>query len=538
MEKRVIAVFLSFCLAVGGICLRLYTATTDTQVANYISSHYKTVILDTLRMPIIDCNGAPVVNRKCENFVVSKPTEKAVSFLYENLSSSEFDVIATPLLQGSIGYVNIGDKSVELDSACATLKKFVRYGENPLAVHLIGYVNSDGDGVSGIERCFNSLLKTDINLSAGFLCDVNGEFVDGAEIKTDPLYNHSKGGVFLSIDSEIQSIVQEELRASSIKKGAVIVCDTQSGKIRAMASVPEYDPENVAQSLNDKNSPLTNRALSAYPVGSVFKVVVAACALENGISKNFSLYCNGSLQVNGNTFRCNNSVAHGLVDMQGALEHSCNCYFIKLAEKTGGKAILEMAAALGFGNSTEIAKDLFSSKGDLPTVNALKISGNLANFSFGQGSFTATPVQIINVFNALANGGRYVSPYCVEYVKDAVGNKVYEFSPKAPVIAISQKTAEIVSEMLTGVVNNGTAKNAKTEGFLSAGKTATAQTGVYDESDNEKLCTWFGGFFPADNPRYSVVILSQDGSTGGADCAPVFRAIAQRVFERKVFEKS
>ncbi|MBQ8783169.1 MAG: penicillin-binding protein 2 [Clostridia bacterium] len=535
MEKRVIAVFLAFCLIMGGLCLRLYTATTDTKAASYISSHYKNITLDTLRLPIYGCDGEPLVNRTCENFVVAKPTEAAVSLLYEKLSAKEFDVIATPLLQGNAGYVNVGDKFFEQNTSYVTLKKFVRYGDNPTAVHLVGYVNSDGNGVSGIERCFDSYMKTDISLFAGFLCDVNGDFVSGAEIKTDTFYNNHKGGVYLTVDSVIQSVAQEELRASSIKKGAVLVCDTQTGEIRALASVPEFDPKNVGDFLDDKNSPLTNRALSAYPVGSVFKVVVAACALENGISKNFSYRCQGAVQVDGNTFHCNNSVAHGLLNMEGALAHSCNCYFIELVKRVGSKALLETAGALGFGNSTEIAEDLFSAKGEMPTARELKIPGNLANFSFGQGSFTATPVQIINVFNAIANAGKYTSPYCVDFVKAANGNTVYDFTSKAPVYAMSKETADTLSKMLTAVVSEGTAKNAATDGFLSAGKTATAQTGIYNENGEEQLCTWFGGFFPADKPRYSVVILAEEGTTGGEDCAPVFKAIAERIAQRKDF---
>ena len=535
MEKRIIAVFLAFCLVMGGLCLRLYTATTDTEAASYISSHYKTLTLDTLRLPIVDCNGEPLVNRTSENFVVAKPTEKAVSLLYESLTSAEFDTIATALLQGSPGSVSVGDKFFAPNNSFVTLKKNVRYGENPLAVHLVGYVNSDGNGVSGIERCFDDLMKTDVTLSAKFLCDAKGDFVDGAEIQTDTLYNSHKGGVQLTLDSRIQSVVQEELRASSIKKGAVLVCDVHTGEIKAMASVPEYNPQKVGESLADGSSPLSNRALGAFPAGSVFKVVVAASALENGISEGFSYTCRGSVDVGNKTFRCNNSTAHGTLDMQKALACSCNCYFIALAKAVGGKALLQTASLLGFGQSTEIAKGLFSSKGELPSAEDLKIEGALANFSFGQGAFTATPVQFANVFNAIASGGKYTNLFCVTSASNTAGERVYEFTPQAPVHALSESTAKKLASMLVAAVGEGTAKNARTEGFASAGKTATAQTGTYDENGEERLCTWFGGFFPADNPKYSVVILSENGTTGGEDCAPVFRRIAQRIFEQKIF---
>ena len=107
----------------------------------------------------------------------------------------------------------------------------------------------------------------------------------------------------------------------------------------------------------------------------------------------------------------------------------------------------------------------------------------------------------------------------------------YVNTPDAPVHAWSKNTAQKLSVMLKSVIENGTAQRAKTEGFACAGKTATAQTGSYNPDGSEKLCTWFGGYFPADNPKYTVVILKEDGSTGGADCAPVFKAIAQRIAE-------
>ncbi len=533
MEKRVIAVFLSFCLIMGTLCLRLYTVTTQSDAVSYISSHYKKITLDTLRLPIYDCNGKPLVNQSTENFVVAKPTETALSLLYEMLPTDKFDEIATALVQGSAGYVSLGDEVLDSCTSFVTLKKNIRYSSNPRAVHLVGYINSDGDGVSGIERCFDSLLKTDIPLYAGFLCDVNGDIVDGAEIETNYKYNTHNGGVSTTLDIDFQSIAEEELRASRIKKGAVVVSDVKTGEIKALASIPTFDPNNVKDYLDETTSPFSNRALSAYPVGSVFKVAVAACALENGIDKSFSFNCSGAITVEGNTFHCNNSTAHGKLDMESALALSCNCYFIELSKELGGKAILETASLFGFGQTVEIAKDLYSSQGKLPSGEALEISGNLANFSFGQGAFTATPVQMINVFNAIANSGKYTPVYCVNDAKDADGNMVYSFKAKAPVHAISKETANLLLTMLTTVVKEGTARNAQTEGFDSAGKTATAQTGVYNQDGTEQLCTWFGGFFPADNPRYSVIVLAQDGTTGGTDCAPVFKSIAQRIIQRK-----
>ncbi len=537
MYKRIIAVFTAFCFGFGCVCLRLYTLTTQVDAASYLSSHYKKVNLDTLRLPILDTNGNAIVNSETENFVVAKPNEGALAELYKLLPQEQFDKIATPILQGSIGYVCVEKSYYPQTLNYITLSKNVRYSSSSVATHLVGYVNSDGDGVSGIERCFNSLLKTDISLYAGFLCDVKGRVVEGAEIQTDFTYNNHRGAVNLTVDKTVQTIVEEQLKASTIKRGAVIVSDVKTGEIKALASLPSYDPNNVEKVLQDEASPLTNRALSAYSVGSVFKVVVSASALENGIDKSEIYNCSGEITVEKNIFHCNNSTAHGNVNMEKALEQSCNCYFISLAQELGGKKILETAKAMGFGESIEIAKNLHSQNGILPNEKDLQSLGSLANFSFGQGKFTATPVQMLNVINSIANGGKYVKPYCVKNVTDIDGNDVYDFKPKAPVYAISKNTADELRKMMISVVKNGTAKNAQTQEFISAGKTATAQTGIYNEN-GEELCTWFMGFFPADNPQNSVIVISENGTTGGNDCAPVYKAIAQRIFEREKTESS
>lgn len=531
MQKRAIIVFFSICFAMGFLCVRLFTISCELSDASYIQSHYKKITLDTLRLPVYDMNGKKLLNNGTENYIAARPGEKSLETLKEILNEDEFKTISPSLLKGSPSYVDVGQKEIANNDNVITLKKYLRYSERQTAAHLLGYVNSDGSGVSGIERCFDDYLKTDIKLYAGFLSDVNGNIVNGAPIETDKRYNESKAGVYLTLDSGIQKTVEEELSVSEIKKGAVLITDTKSGAIRAIASVPTYEPADIAKSMNDPDSPLVNRALSAFPVGSVFKVAVAAAALENGFNENETYLCSGSVEIDGKIFHCNNSTAHGEINMCKALEHSCNCYFVELSRKIGADKILETAKIFGFGEKTEIAKSLYSFSGKLPTKEELKLPGNLANFSFGQGSFTATPLQIANMFSAVANKGSYTLPYSVLYAADIDGNMSYVNTPDAPVHALSKNTAQKLSVMLKSVIENGTAQRAKTEGFACAGKTATAQTGNYNPDGSEKLCTWFGGYFPADNPKYTVVILKEDGSTGGADCAPVFKAIAQRIAE-------
>lgn len=530
MYKRAITAFFLFCICLGMLCVKLFTLSFKVDAAEHIQSHCKKITLDNLRLPMLDCNGELLCNYETESFVAVKPTYDILPELREILPRQELASLAQTIAHQSPAYAKLSG-AVELNNLNAiTLKKYVRYPDGKFLCHLTGYVNSDGAGVSGIEKAFDTTLKTDIPLYAGFPCSADGQIIAGAKIETEPLYYSEKCGIKLTIDKKIQLATEEALENSTIKKGAVLVCDTKTGAIKALASVPFFDKNNVASSLEDDNAPLVNRALSAYPVGSVFKAAVAAAALEYGISPAFSMKCTGSYTVDGKVFHCNNGTAHGVVDMQKALVCSCNCYFIKLTQQMGHKPLLELAGILGYGKSFEIAKNLFASEGNLPTAEKLRSTGQLALFSFGQGTLTATTIQIANTFTAIGNNGQYTEPYVVENLTDAKGRELYRFTPKAPIRAFSEETAQKLTKMLKSVVKEGTAKNAQSELFESAGKTATAQTGTFNPDKSEKLCTWFGGFFPADDPKYTVVILNEEGTTGGEDCAPVFKEIAEKIF--------
>lgn len=529
MSKRAATAFFMFCIIIGVLCLRLYSLSARVDAANHIQSHYKRITVDYLRLPVYDCRGERLCNCETESYIAAKPVPESLSVLRGILSEDEFKSAAESLAKGSPVCVRTDKEMKDNSINTVTLKKYKRYSGSSL-VHLLGYVNSEGTGISGLEKAFDSFLKTEIPLCAGFACDANGHILAGSEIKTDPLYNTCRGGLWLTVDKKIQEITETALKNSDIKKGAALICSTKTGKIKAMVSVPTFDPENIQKSLNDADAPLINRALSAYPVGSVFKAAVAAAALDNGITADYSYKCTGSIRVDDRIFSCSGHTAHGQVDMQKALTCSCNCYFVKLAQKIGYRPILEIAGILGYGRPFEVAESIFTSAGNIPSAEVLHSSGQLALFSFGQGTLTATAIQIANTFSAVGNNGVYIEPYVVNYITDTAEEKVYEFKSRPQIRVISEESAEKLKNMLKTVVRNGTAKKAQTEFFESAGKTATAQTGVFNSDKTEKLCTWFGGFFPADDPEYTVVILKEDGTTGGEDCAPVFKEIAEKIY--------
>ena len=527
MDKRVIAVFTAFCFSIGALCLRLYTLSSKGTTYVVSESHYFTIDIQNIRGEILDCNGKKIVDNNYENSLILKPTPKSLSLLEEIPQNDNLQGIKERLKKGNVVMIDIGTSYFEESDDVFAVHKSVRYSKKQLARHIIGYINSDNRGVCGIEKSFDELLYTGKTQQVRFTADAYGRIISG--VKTEKLnFGIPTGYVQLTLDSRIQQAAETAFDSFNISEGGAVVLDVQTGAIRAMLSRPDFDTDNLAEYLDMESAPLVNRALNAYAVGSVFKAVVAASALEHGIN-DFYYTCTGMCNVDGTVFGCNNHKVHGELNMQKALECSCNTYFINLAQKLGGETLLETAGKLGLGEEIELADGLISKSGQLPTTESLKKTGALANFSFGQGDFTATLLQMAQVFTAIANKGQYITPYLVEktVTEDTIEN---DHRKQYPVIALSESTSKRLTEMLTSVVENGNAKKAKlSNGISAAGKTATAQTGAYGKMGVEIYNTWFCGFFPSNNPKYVIVVLKQGGSSGAEDCAPVFKAIADRI---------
>ena len=186
-----------------------------------------------------------------------------------------------------------------------------------------------------------------------------------------------------------------------------------------------------------------------------------------------------------------------------------------------------MAKAIGFGRETQLAPGIVSQEGTLPTESDLNNLHELANFSFGQGKLTATPIQVASMVSAVANGGMAVTPKLV-LGSTQDGKTIEEKEQPAPVRIFSEQTASILRQDMIGVVEEGSATMAKPQQGGAGGKTASAQTGMYDENGEEIVHAWFAGFFPAQNPKYAAVILIEGGEYGGMVASPLFKEIVDR----------
>lgn len=478
-----------------------------------------------LRGTVYDCNMKPLTNAQTVYCAVAKPTLRAMSALESELDAVVFSSVRERLASGEPVAVSVKDESVSGEDITV-----VPYPEryDGLACHVIGYLGYDGGGVSGIEKSFDDLLSQNgFDLYARVGANADGRVLFGEEPE---IVNNAfpSAGVVLTIDRDIQKIVEDALDSSGAECAAAVVMDVGTGAVRACASRPSFDPENISDVLNDENSPLLNRAFQAFSVGSVFKPVVAASALEKGIGTDYSYDCTGCITLNGVTFNCHKKDGHGVLNMEEALAHSCNTYFISLALEVGGDGVIEMAEKFGFGEQTVFAESLKARSGNLPEKVDSKAA--TANLSFGQGELTATPVQICSMMATVANGGRYVKPYLVEGETDENGSltRISRYSEKIRII--SAETARIIRSFLVSVVERGSGSRARSDFVACAGKTATAQTGK-SENGEEIYNAWFAGYFPADEPQYAVVILRENGGEGAVSCAPVFKEIAEKTAE-------
>jgi len=524
MHRRIVAAYSAFIIlftAMTGRLGNIINSGESAQAAATQSSYSLEIGED--RGFIYDSKLKPLVNHEIKTVLAVVPSPEAVLKLKEELPAESFEIVL-PLLEGKRPTAINADKAIE-GQGIDSFEFYVRNIENQSAVHILGYTDSSNSGVCGIEKGYDSLLKElGGRVSVKYFINAVNQAVGEQNAGIDDSRENKRAGIVLTIDRDIQSIVESS--AAVIEKGAVVVMDVQTGKIAAMCSVPDYDVTNIEAYLDSPDSPFFNRALAAYNVGSSFKICVAAAALEAGYSSDFGYTCTGHYKLGEQRYGCHYLAGHEYLDMYTAMEKSCNPYFINLGQRIGKQKLANMAEKLGFGYALKLAEGVVSASGNFPHLSDIS-AGELANLSFGQGTLTATPVQMAQMLSIVANGGLSVYPSLIEGVThDGVIIEKEEYPE--PVRILSEKTAKTLRGMLENVVLQGTGQNAEPSLCMAGGKTSSAQTGVYVEGE-ETVHAWFVGFFPAELPKYSVVVFSEGGESGGKIPASVFRDICDRI---------
>ncbi len=521
--KRVLALLTAIMLIFSGLLVRLaFLMTSELGEVGAARSSRRTVVARS-RGYIYDRNYIPLVNGKTVHRAAVLPCGEARRLLEGNLSADE-----AKKLDGQKPCV-VDTYYLRADAGCVKYFDARPRSEGFSACHILGYVNAEGKGVVGIEKSFDDLLSAASGtVEAVYRTDARGNAIPTDDIDLVKTNYNSKGGVVLTLDDRIQRLCEDAAAKNGLDRGALVVLDADTGEILACASFPEYDTGDPGAYLNAEGSPFLNRALNAYAVGSVFKTVTAAAALENGVSPDRKYTCTGSVTVGDTVFRCHRHEGHGELDMTGALAHSCNTYFITLAQELGGEKLLAQAKKFGFGEAIFLSDGLTADAGTLPAVKTLASPGELANFAFGQGTLSASPLRLAALYAAVANGGICHEPYLLLRQLNDNGDSVAEWRPSPGTRVISGNTAKILGEMLEKTVTEGSGKNAKPDAFSAAGKTATAQSGEY-VNGKELLRTWFCGYFTVRGATYAVAVVKDDGDSPTRDCAPVFRAVAEGI---------
>ncbi|HHT65470.1 MAG: peptidoglycan D,D-transpeptidase FtsI family protein [Caldicoprobacterales bacterium] len=316
--------------------------------------------------------------------------------------------------------------------------------------------------------------------------------------------------VILTIDIRLQKFISN---AMGNEKGSIVLMNPKTGEILAMVSKPSFDPSDKGEELEEE-SLFNKAAFGQYTPGSIMKVVTAAAALESveGIH-DYVIDCKGSTEVNGVIVNCYGEEAHGEVNLSRAMEVSCNAYFAQVSLDVGWNQLKKTGEAFGF-NKDFLFSDLKTSKSQLP-ITSQTDAEELAWSGVGQGRVLVTPIHMAMIASTIANGGAIPEPRLIYGIQTRTG-KVRMHNSNNLNSPISPETAQALSNMMVGVVENGTGFRAQSTGMLTAGKTGTAEVG-----SGKQPHAWFIGFAPAEKPTLAVSVVLENAGTGGRNAAPL-----------------
>jgi len=431
------------------------------------------------------------------------------------------------------------------------------------AAHLIGYLSEispdelagkkfpgrrrgDFIGKYGAEKAYENYLR---GTRGGRQVEVNA---NGRVVRILKTVAAKPGqNIHLTIDYGLQKKAESLLRGVA---GAAVAMEPSSGRILALASSPSFDQNYFAVGMSHEQwdtlisnpfRPMENKAIQGeYPPGSTYKIITALAGLEEGvIDENTQVFCPGFYRFGNRTYRCWKKGGHGQVEIHKAITESCDVYFYKVGELLGVDRLAWYAKAGGLGLPTGINLDK-EAKGLIPTAAWKKRrtgvpwqEGETLSVAIGQGFNLATPLQMVGMTAAIANGGTRYKPIILEAVKTPDGRILHQNEPQViGKMPVSQSTLELVKKGLWAVVNSdhGTARGSRLADIEISGKTGTSQVISRKEDDTRseaerpahlRAHAWFVAYAPSDNPVIAVAVLIEHGEHGSSAAAPVAREL-------------
>ncbi len=451
---------------------------------------------------------------------------------------------------------------LELPGIVITVEPIRDYVEGERASHLIGYLseispeelqsaafpdNSVGDfiGKFGVEKAYELYFHGKRGIRH---VEVNALGQLTRVLKTEEA--QSGKNIYLTLDIRLQRMAESLLAG---KVGTALAMDPSNGDILAMGVSPAFDPnafvegmtyESWNELVSNQFRPLENKAIQGqYPPGSTYKIVAAIAGLEEGvITEHGKLFCPGSYKYGNRTFRCWKRRGHGFMDATNALAQSCDVYFYQVGERLGVDRLAKYAKACGLGSPTGIDLDR-EARGLVPTkgwkLNRLGVpwqGGETLSVVIGQGFNLVTPIQMLGLISAVANGGIRYKPLVIRRIEFPGGLPVKTQAPVSlGTLPASENTLRIVKKGLMDAVNKptGTGWIARIAGVDVAGKTGTAQVVRMAEDDEDERIKskllrhrdhgWFIAFAPAEEPRIAVAVLIEHGGHGSTAAGPIAR---------------
>lgn len=519
-----------------------------------ISSTAYTVSVNPTNIPnekkeLIAKKLAEIFDLDYETVLKKVSKRSSIETIVKKIEKNKADELRIWLLENNI------DTGVNIDEDS---KRYYPYSN--LASQVIGFCGGDNQGLDGVEAKYDEVLSG-IAGSISRVTDATGE-----EIGTDgEVYTPAVNGddIVLSIDMTIQSIVEKYLAEACIDNsctdgGNIVVMNPKTGDILAMATYPSYnlnEPytinndelksnwDNMEQSEKSKNlqAMWRNKAISdTYEPGSVFKLITASSALEEGITdtdRSGEFVCTGSITVAGARIKCWRYYRpHGSESLRQGLMNSCNPVFIGLGQKLGVDTYYKYLNKFGLLSKTGVmlpgeANSIFIAQNKCGPVE-------LATISFGQ-RFEITPIQLVTAVSSIANGGNLITPRIVKATIDSKTGERTDLPAENKGTVISKETSEKVLSMMESVVLEGTGKNAKVEGYRIGGKTGTSEDGV----NTGKYVTSFCGVAPTNDPQVVVLVTlynptGEGGHQGGGVAAPVGGQIFNEILPYLEIEKN
>ncbi len=388
------------------------------------------------------------------------------------------------------------------------------YPYRNIFAHAVGFTER---GNTGAEYLTNfSLLESD--------CFIGDRLSNALNGRKNPGNN-----AITTLDTGLQ---EAAYKALSNYRGAVIALDAKTGEILCMVSKPDFDPEKIDLIWDDINADtekgaLVNRAmLGLYPPGSTFKIVTMLEYLkenEGEALEDFEFDCKGSFEYEGYTINCYHKREHGKLDITDAFAQSCNSAFASLGVSLDKNSFRKTCEKLLFNKDLPLKLPYRQS---CVPINSESDTGELLQTAIGQGKTQATPLHIAMITQAIANGGVLMKPYLIDSIESSDGRRVKSFEPSRRGSIMDKKYALKLKELMTEVVENGTATRLKNSSYTVAGKTGSAEF-----SENKAMShAWFTGFAPAEDPQIVVTVIAEKAGTGGGVAVPMAKAVFDEYF--------